>query len=417
MLFVSQDSVYCPPSKRRLRPSLSAVAILTRLLLLTALFVPAALLSADELRTLTGKSRSGTVASINETQIVINTKDGPVTTPLSQVLALDIAAVKAIPADAKYMDVRLIDDTVLHCQDVRFQGDAASLTLLSGTTLKLPIASLTSFVRAAENAGLRKKFDEIANQKVRRDRIVVLRDGELAPLEGTLSEIDPQGKTIQFKRDGADAIPVQIERLHGMVFFRPEGPSETPICKVHDREGNILTVAKIAYGDKMWNLTTTFGAVLPLPEGAIARLDFNMGKLTYLSDIEPARVVERSAIGLVVKHRKDTNLDGEAILLDRRYGKGLSMHAHTELEYDLAGKYKDLKGTLGVDVRTGSESQPLVTIYCDGEKRFSETITAKTVRPISLNVKDVTTLKIVVGSRNELDLHDHVTFADGRVSQ
>ena len=65
----------------------------------------------------------------------------------------------------------------------------------------------------------------------------------------------------------------------------------------------------------------------------------------------------------------------------------------------------------------GPASQPLVTIYCDGEKRFSETITAKAPRPISLNVKDVGTLKIVVSSRNELDLHDHVTFAEARVSQ
>lgn len=391
--------------------------MLRRILPLAVLLIPFAWLSAEELRTLAGKTVAGTLLSIGDSEIVIDSKDGPVTTPLSQTLALDLAPVKTIAADAKYIDVRLIDDTVLHCQDVRFQANSAQLTLLSGMTLKLPLAAITSFVREAEKPALRKKFDEVATQKVRSDRIVILRDGLLNPLEGTLGDIDPQGKTIQFKRDGADPIPIQIERLFGMVFFRPEGPSETPICKVHDREGNILTVAKVHFKDKMWELKTTFGETLAMPQGAIAKLDFNMGKLTYLSDLEPARVIERSAIGLLVKHRKDTNLDGEAILLDRRYGKGLSMHAHTELEYDLAGKYKDLKGILGVDVRTGSDSQPIVTIYCDGEKRFSETITAKSVRPLSLNVKDVGTLKIVVSSRNELDLHDHVTFAEARVSQ
>lgn len=388
-----------------------------RLLALLLLLLPFGWLSADELRTLSGKGVTGTLTAIDDANIVIDSKDGPVLVPMAQVLALDLLPTKSIPAGAKYADVRLIDDTVLHCQSVVFKGNTATLTLLSGTTLTLPIASLTSYVLNADNAPVRKKFEELANQKVRSDRVVILRDGELNPLEGTLGDIDAQGKSIQFKRDGADPIAVQLERLHGMIFFRPEGPSEAPICRVHDREGNILTVAKLAYKDKAWQLTTTFGAKLPLPEGAIAKLDFNMGKLTYLSDLEPARVVERSAIGLVVRHKKDANLDGEVILLDRRYAKGLSMHAHTELEYDLAGKFKDLKGTLGIDVRTGSDSQPLVTIYCDGEKRFSETITAKATRPLTLNVKDISTLKIVVSSRNELDLHDHVTFADVRVSQ
>ena len=49
--------------------------------------------------------------------------------------------------------------------------------------------------------------------------------------------------------------------------------------------------------------------------------------------------------------------------------------------------------------------------------RFSEVATAKSPKEIALNVKDVTTLRIVVSSRNFLDLHDHATLADARVSQ
>ncbi len=70
-----------------------------------------------------------------------------------------------------------------------------------------------------------------------------------------------------------------------------------------------------------------------------------------------------------------------------------------------------------MDARTGGDSHALVTIYCDGEKRFAETVTVKTNQDIALNVKDVNTLRIVVSSRNFLDLHDHATLADARVSQ
>ena len=81
------------------------------------------------------------------------------------------------------------------------------------------------------------------------------------------------------------------------------------------------------------------------------------------------------------------------------------------------GKYKDFKAHLGIDTRTGSDSQALLTIYCDGDKRFAEVVSAKTHKDIAINVKDVGMLRIVVSSRNFLDLHDHATLADARVSQ
>src|SRR5262249_12529341 len=149
----------------------------------------------------------------------------------------------------------------------------------------------------------------------------------------------------------------------------------------------------------------------------VAKLDYNLGKLTFLSDMEPTKIVEKSGIGLVSRYRKDANLDGEPILLERQYTKGLSLHSYTELEYNLAGKYKEFKALLGVDTRTGTASKALVTIYCDGEKRFSETVAAKAPQPISLNVNGVQELRIVVSSQNFLDLYDHATLADARVSQ
>ena len=101
----------------------------------------------------------------------------------------------------------------------------------------------------------------------------------------------------------------------------------------------------------------------------------------------------------------------------KRHPKGLSFHAHTELSYDLAGKYKEFKALLGVDARIGSDSQAVVSIYCDGDKRFAEVVSVKTHKDIALNVHGVHTLRIVVSSRNFLDLHDHATLANARVSQ
>ena len=139
----------------------------------------------------------------------------------------------------------------------------------------------------------------------------------------------------------------------------------------------------------------------PSSKTALARLDFNLGKLTFLSDMEPAKVVERSGIGLISRYRKDANLDGEPIILEKQHAKGISLHAHTELDYKLDGKYKEFKALLGVDTRTGADSQAMVSIYCDGEKKFTRTVSAKMPQPIAINVKDVTTLQ----HRRQLEQH------------
>ena len=386
------------------------------------LLLPASL-RADELKTLSGKSVSGTLTSVNGVEIVLETKTGEVATPLAQVLALDISS-PSKAGSAKYSALRLIDDAVLHCTSVDFAGTELQVTLTTGAKLKLPLSAVVWFVRDADNGVLRKQFEEVALQKSRSDRIVILRDGRLNPLPGTLGDPDTAGKTISFKRDGAEPVPVQIERLHAMIFYRTDSPAEPAIVRVFDAEGSVLTASKIEYKKGGWRLKTPFGAELPLAEGAVAKLDFNLGKLTYLSDLEPAKVIESrwgQTKDVIYPYRKDTNLSGEPIMLPERFAKGLSMHALTELTYDLGSKYKELRGVLGVEARLGGSSSPIVEIFCDGEKRFSQTITAKETQKVNLNVKDVGSLRIVVRSSSEigslLGFGDHVTFADVRVSQ
>jgi hypothetical protein len=375
-------------------------------------------LLADDLRTLGGKTISGELTAITASEITMKTDDGLVPMPLSQVLALDLRKSRVIPPGTKFTLVQLLDDSLLHCQAVAFRGNEVDLTLLSGAQVKLPVSSLTWMLKDADNPVLRAKFATVLAQKSKRDRIVILRDMELNPLEGTLGDIDAKGTSIQFRRDGAEPISIVFDRLHGLIFYRTGVSSENPICKVHDIDGNTVIAVKLAFSPaEQLVVDTSFGSKVILKQETLAKLDFNIGKLTYLSDLEPVKVIERSGIGLVTHYRKDANLDGEPILLDKQYAKGISLHAHTELSYNLAGNYKEFKARLGTDVRTGNESRALVTIYCDGEKRFSETVSVKTQKDIALSVKDVTTLRIVVSSRNILDLHDHATLADARVSQ
>ena len=385
------------------------------LLVLIAFITP---ILADDVVTLSGKNVSGSITSITSTGITVKTDAGPVLTPMAQVLAVNLRAVKPLDASAKYTDVRLVDDAVFHCKEVAFEGKEVALTLFSGTVLKVP-AAIVSLLREAQDRPQSAKFEEITRKRLKIDRIVVLRDGELNVLEGTLGEINVKNKTIQFKSEiNANIVDIPLERLHGLVFFRTPAPGADPVCRVLDVDGNMVIATKLAHDGAKLVLTTTQGNELTLPGDVLAKLDFNMGKLTFLSDMEPAKVVEKSGIGLVNRYQQNKNLDGEPIVLGGViYGKGLSLHAFTELEYNLGGKFKEFKAMLGVDIRTGNDSQAKVAIYCDGMEVYSGVVTPKAVVPLAIDVKNVTTLKIVVSSRNILDLHDHVSFGDARVNQ
>jgi hypothetical protein len=392
---------------------------------LIALLVCVSSLPAADLRTLSGKTVSGSIVALNDKEIQIRTQKEVVTTSLTQVLALDLQTVRPVVSTVRRTEVRLTDDSLLNCNDLTFKGNQVTLKLLGGQEIAVPMASIATVFRDAQDPQLRKEWEKITANKVKRDRAILVRGGELNEVEGTFGDVDPAGKKIQFRVDSGNILSASLDKLRGMIFYRTASTTELPVCLVYDADGNTLSARQVGLEKGKITITTMAGARLAYAPQALARLDYNRGKLTYLSDLEPARVLERLFGEPLAHYRRDTNLDGQPIFLaGQPHAKGLAVHAHTELEYNLGGKYKEFKAVVGVDSRSEAESQTLVralvTIECDGDKRFSKIITARAVETIALPVRDVGRLRIVVQSAdagNVLNSYDYVTFADARVSQ
>src|SRR6202035_1761476 len=159
----------------------------------------------------------------------------------------------------------------------------------------------------------------------------------------------------------------------------------------------------LAKDDKLTVFTTIPSVTLTLAQANVARFDYNMGKLTFLSDLTPTKVIEDSAVGLIVTHRKDVNQDGEPLKLGTQiFKKGLSLHAHTELEYDLKGRYKKFTAVVGVDPSEGEGSKATLTVEVDGRTKFSEVITVDKTVDLNIDVTKGKTIKIIVTSSNFL---------------
>jgi hypothetical protein len=389
-----------------------------RTLLAVLLFSSAAL--ADELRTLDNQTIAGKVVSVSAKEVSIKKVDGViVTVPLDNVIALDLQTVKGVPAGQSFTDIRLIDDSVVHCEGFVVKGNEIEITLLqTKEKLKLPLAYVEYILRDAHNAKIKTAFDKMFANKKKLDRVLFYKSETLDSVDGALGDGDEKGQKIRFRPKGLDPLQVPFANIQGLIFYREAVGLGDPVCMVYDTSGNALAATNVALvGKKVVMSTTLKGLSVEWDQASVARFDYNMGKLGFLSDMTPSKVVEKSAVGLIVTHRKDVNLDGDPIVLDRPYAKGLSLHAFTALDYDLKGKYKTFTAVLGVDTRVGSESEPKVTIEVDGKVMFQQTITTKKVEPVKIDITKASTLRITVTSANILDLHDHVTIAVPKVSK
>src|SRR5580765_5507465 len=153
-----------------------------------AFLVCASVASADDvLRTLDNKTVAGTLVGLSDKEVSIKLADSTVVkTPLELVIALDLRPIKGVVAGTAYSVIGLVDDTALLCSKYAVKGKTVEATLLTGQTITIPVISVTSILRSAEDNRLKQAFSTLLASKVKRDRVVIYKGGEVNDLQGTL---------------------------------------------------------------------------------------------------------------------------------------------------------------------------------------------------------------------------------------
>jgi hypothetical protein len=392
---------------------------------LIALLLCASASLGGELQTLSGKILAGDLVSLSDKELIFRGPTGNVTTPIADVLQLELVRDTALPNGAKYTDIEMIDGTVLHCAKFALKGKNVEATLV-GSNLKVtfPLTIVASILKDAEDSAVKQEWqDKVIAKRGNTDILAVKVLGVFNALEGTLGDTaTDKGKLVFSFEIGGKQQTKEVDPTvaQGMAFLRTLGSDAPPaLCKVFDTNQNVLMAAKLALGPNGFTVTTIAGAKIELPRPQVARLDYSNDKIVFLSDIKPADLVEKSKQG-----RKDTlklnkNLENGALQIeDQVYSKGLAIHAHTELVYNLEGKYQKFEAVLGMDATVGGDGKPQVTIEADGNKLFSETVSRKDKRrELNFPVKGVKQLRIVVTSSGLLDFGDHVDLANAKLSK
>ncbi len=405
------------------------------------LLAGAAALPAAELSTLDGKKYTGDVVAVSPTEVTFKANGIEEKFAVTAINAITLGpAPKPVGAGKTFVAVELVDGTAFRCSAFALKGKSVELTLLGGDEGKpgrvvaVPLTTLFSVLRDAGNLKVEQDFRTLMRDRGKFDVWITHAKAKddtgaeadrLDAVRGTFGDGDPATDSVKFTLEatGKD-VTIKMPKVAGMIFNQiPTGTVAPAVCKVIDADGNGLVAKSVTRTDTGYTVVTVSDVKLDLPDAAVAKFDFAAGSIKYLSDLEPAALAES---GTDPEHyQKDRNLDRNPIRLltapgdskTELFAKGLTLHAKTELTYDLKGQYKVFKATAGADASVETASAVKLTID-DGTQVLFKGVIKRGDKPVdlNLNVQNVDRLKITVESDGAvLDLGNQVSLGNARV--
>lgn len=393
--------------------------------------------SQTEVKTLAGQVHKGHMLGISEKELRIRLEDKKeLAIPADDLLTVDFdVTLSALPKT--YQIVRLIDGTTLTCQSFVFKGKDVEATFLDAageeatpkTTVKFPAAYLRYVLYDAQDDKRRAEFEKDLAKAPNQDilYLVSVQDPSvIIPFKGFVGDADEKGEKIEFKVDAKTSTP-DMSRVRGIIYSRKQD-DKPPVFRLHDCLLNAFAVSRVESKvvklnnvEDGYKIATPAGLELELPHRYVQRFDFSLGKVSYLSDLTPTAVEEKPILAELYKHRRDKNLEGGPMRLangdNRVYPKGLAVHSRAVLVYNVKG-YNFFRCVLGIDDLVTGPAHAEVRIEGDGKVLYTTEVTSKDKpRDLNIDIKGVAQLRLIVDYGKDLDLGDHVDFADARVTK
>jgi hypothetical protein len=255
-------------------------------------------------------------------------------------------------------------------------------------------------------------------------------------LAGVIQEVTPT--LVQFTWEG-DTLPVKRSKLAGLSLFHSQAPPTTVLlCRLQLTSGEILAVQTLELATRNLRVTTVSGLRLQIPVSELARADYSVGKLEYLSDCKPVLQTWTPLIGLpgdgkmlqsYGAPRRDASWQGTPLALSwpatadgkpqlKTFAKGLAIRSRTELEYRVPKSMNKFLATAGIDPETANQGNVVLQIELDGTVVFEQTLEgSREPVGIEVDVANRQRMKIVVDYGDNLDLGDHLHLAEARWSK
>ncbi|HVW02165.1 MAG TPA: NPCBM/NEW2 domain-containing protein [Planctomycetaceae bacterium] len=385
-------------------------------------------LPAVEVQTLKGEHYVGRLASLNDSDLnLVEAQqagqpagtDGKLKLSVTDLLEVRFPDTKPAEAAPEDFTVTLVDGSRLSVSAYSVAGAKAKLTDARLGDLSLAANAISHVRLGAAEPKFLDAWTPLLEKESKRD-LLVLRKGEVLDfLAGVIGDVDD--KTVKFLVD-TDEVPVKRERVYGLIYRRPAGALKSS-CQIDLAGLDALHAKKLSFDGETWQATLAQGPQVKLPAGQLRTLDYSLGRLRYLSQMEPREVkylryFDDGNARFDWPYQRDRGFEGEPLKLNGvQYTRGLAIHSYTQLRYRLGGDYRRFSAVMGIDDSVRGENGNVnVTILGDGKELFRGPVKdADAPRNLDLDVAGVRELEITVDFGENIDIADRLDLADCKV--
>lgn len=373
---------------------------------------------AVEVSTLDGRVVTGTLRTLTATECLLDTATGEVKLPATELLELRRTTVAAgEPPATPEVTVQWAGGKLSGVKPVLTATDLTFEHPLAGA-VKLDRTVLSSLRFAPEEPVIREAWQQLQTRGNKRDLLVVRKGEVLDHLDGVVAAFDAVG--VKFILDGEE-VAVKRERLFGIVFAQRNRPELKPAARLELVGGDTVLLKSIRWSEEAIDATPFDASAWKLPATAVSSIDFSLGKIRYLSAMEPRSVQFTPYFKAEWEIQRDRGFSGAPLTIGRRtYTRGLAIHSKTLVRYRLAGEYRRFQAVVGLDGELYSGAQygdAHIEVRADGKTLFNrDMIAGQDPETLDLSVTGVDDLELFVDyGRDRDDIGDRVYFGDAKV--
>ncbi len=418
------------------------------------LLLPAALLLAlpavaaepiVSARPLEGESVSGRLVELEPAKIKLSSGATSHEIEPAKLMWIDFLAPAVLSKPSIWID--FLDGSRASAISYVAREGKATIGLASGQLLEVSTRSIRTVRFKEQSSELALQWREITTSTASGDIIVtrktstrVIEQGENEPrtvteqaldqLEGTIHDVATD--VVRFELDG-EKVPIRREKLEGLVYYQPARRDfSSPLCRLHDAAGSTWLLRDAKLANNRLSITTLGNLSLELPLNVLTKLDYSVGNVAFLSDLEPdsgggeiAVSLQPAAMGYkfsrVFQLRNRPPLGTDSFRIGgQRFENGLSLHSPLKLVYRVPDGFKKLQATVGVDDSVVASGRFNLVVLGDGKELSRHAFMAETPRqPESLlfNVAGIRRVTILLESADGQDIGDQLNFCEARFTR
>ncbi|GAB4145871.1 MAG: hypothetical protein Tsb009_18190 [Planctomycetaceae bacterium] len=280
--------------------------------------------------------------------------------------------------------------------------------------LKIPLMTIRAIVfQMPETSLARMRLEQTIFAYREKNDLLILRNGDR--LSGQFHDLDNRSLTF-----GKSRRKNPIQRVRALLFDSryiefPKLEKRHVLMKF--RDGSSLTAKQVSLNlQKQIQIQAAYGETFTIPLSAVAALRVLRGRAISLSNWTPEKYEYTPFLDGAWKWMKNRNvLGGRLMLRGREYSRGIGLHSHSRLTYELQDEFHHFLATVGIDDIARGKGNVRVAVEVDGKRVFvSPYITGKSlplqVGPIPLSGKKKLTLVVEFGQFG--DVGDIVDWCD-----